>query len=178
MNIETARHVAARIWGDQNYSHIEMNGDLAEEIAKALMQNANYKRKVVTLNNGELTVTKIFSFCYAHKLPEYKGKCSNVHGHNSQLEVEIGANCPTQYNYPGMLIDFNELKAIVNEKIIDKLDHKFLNEDVDYFKVINPTVENMVIWIVNELEEVFGEALVRIRLYETPTSHSEWVRFE
>ena len=43
MELETARHIAARIWCDQEYSHVEMDVDLAEEIAVMLMDNANGK---------------------------------------------------------------------------------------------------------------------------------------
>jgi 6-pyruvoyltetrahydropterin/6-carboxytetrahydropterin synthase len=126
----------------------------------------------------ELSVVKIFDFCYAHHLPEYQGKCANIHGHNCQLHVEVNTNIKPKCAYEGMIIDFNELKEIINKEIIDELDHKYLNEDVAHFKNINPTAENMVIWIVSKLEPIFGNGLARVRFYETPTSYAEWVNYE
>lgn len=37
-----------------------------------------------------ITVTRKYSFCYGHRLPGYDGKCANFHGHNAEVEVEIG----------------------------------------------------------------------------------------
>lgn len=120
-----------------------------------------------------LTVTKKFEFEAAHHLPEYDGKCNNIHGHTFKLEVEVSDTDPVLNGndiYSTMIIDFGDLKRIVNEMIIDKLDHKYLN---DIFAVA-PTSETIVIWIVKELKEVFGVNLQRVRLHETSNSFSEW----
>lgn len=130
------------------------------------------------VHGGTLAITKTFSFCYAHKLPKYKGKCSNTHGHSGILEVEVNAPIGSSYQYKGMIMDFGELKSIVTKEIINVLDHKYLNEDIDYFKDTNPTAECIVIWIVQELLPIFKEGLVRIRLYETPDSYAEWIAYE
>ena len=75
-----------------------------------------------------------------------------------------------------MIMDFGDLKTIIQEQIVDVLDHKYLNEDIAHFKDINPTAENIVEWIVCQLGPTFEEGLARIRFYETPTSYAEWKR--
>ena len=128
------------------------------------------------VNNGEITSTKVFSFCYGHRLPDYDGCCKRQHGHNSSLEVTI-KSAKNRIVYDGMVIDFKDIKRIVEKKITDVLDHKFLNEDIDYFTYTNPTAENMIKWVVTELDKIFEDnSLVRVKLSETPTSYSEWAR--
>jgi 6-pyruvoyltetrahydropterin/6-carboxytetrahydropterin synthase len=119
-----------------------------------------------------LSVTKKFDFCYGHCLPGHKGKCKNTHGHNSTLEVELVSTETTDKMniYDGMIIDFGDLKNLVKETIIDRLDHQYLNEILE----VNPTAENLVKWTVRELQNVFGKSLVRVRIYETPDSYAEW----
>lgn len=129
-------------------------------------------------SSGELSVTKIFEFCYAHHLPRYDGACQQIHGHNCQLHIELGTNTEPDYTYNGMIIDFNEMKAIVQKEIIEKLDHKYLNQDVPYFKNNNPTAENITLWVVDKLIPIFGNGLIRVRIYETSTSYAEWVSDE
>jgi len=115
-----------------------------------------------------ITVTKVFEFEAAHHLPNYDGKCSKIHGHSYKLEVEVGRK--NKSTYPTMILDFSVLKKIVKEKIIDRLDHSYLNDIFEY-----PTAEAMVNWIRTELAhtELFVE---RIRLWETSTSYAEWRR--
>lgn len=133
-----------------------------------------------------LTITKMFNFCYAHFLPDYDGKCKDIHGHNAKLEIEINGS-GTLHNYDvGMIFDFSKLKYIVNERIIDILDHKFINSleqnnkrsycSSSQFKMMieTPTAELMVKWIVYELQKVFDRDLIRVRLYETNDSYCEW----
>lgn len=120
--------------------------------------------------DSKITVTKRFEFAYAHHLPEYNGKCANLHGHTGILEVEVGqALIPSLYE--GMVIDFGDLKRIVEEEVIKYFDHAYLNELIS-----RPTAENMVSWVVEKLETVFGHSLKRIRIYETPDSYAEWKR--
>jgi len=121
--------------------------------------------------DGLLSVTKRFEFDYAHKLPDYDGPCSRLHGHRGVLEVElVKEGLPNQFNtYEGMVIDFTDLKRVVKEVIIDRFDHYYLN---DILAV--PTAENMVKFTVKKLKEHFGRALIRVRIYETPSSFAEW----
>lgn len=118
----------------------------------------------------KLYITKIFTFDAAHRLPDYVGACSNLHGHQWTLEVEVSgkANVKT-----GMVIDFSHLKKIVDHQIIGTLDHTYLNDEYP-----NPTAEKMVESFVAIIGNVFeydqDVSLERIRLYETPTSFVEW----
>ena len=116
-----------------------------------------------------LTVTKEFEFAYAHYLPEYEGKCRNLHGHNAKLEVEVsGPPVNRQKVYPTMVCDFGDLKDVVRHEVIDKLDHSCLNDIMEY-----PTAEAICQWIWNVLFPIFGQRLERVRVYETSTSYAE-----
>lgn len=109
------------------------------------------------------TVTKEFVFDSAHQLEDYQGPCARVHGHTYKLQVTLeGMVNPAT----GMLVDFSTLKKIVNERIVDKLDHRMLNEVLDF----NPTAELMAQWMFNLLREDLP--VVRVRLWETPTSYA------
>jgi len=121
-----------------------------------------------------ITITKQFRFEAAHTLPNHSGSCKNLHGHSYLLEVEIGGVVNKDEKSPsyGMIMDFGDLKKIVKEKIIDKLDHTNLNDLGIY-----PTAENLVGWIYFMLKEWAEHEwvnLVRIRLYETVDSYAEW----
>ena len=110
-----------------------------------------------------LTVSKTFRFEAAHSLPNYEGDCANLHGHSYVLEVCVKG----EVDKNGFVMDFKTLKTIVQEKVIDLLDHTFLN---NIFKV--PTAENMVVWIVRKLQQ---DLLIhRVKLWETADSYCEW----
>jgi 6-pyruvoyltetrahydropterin/6-carboxytetrahydropterin synthase len=116
----------------------------------------------------KINVTKIFTFDSAHNLLNYEGKCKNLHGHTYKLEVTIRGISDER----GIVIDFSELKQFVNEVIIEKMDHKYLNDILEF----NTTCENMVVWIFNELNEKLVSDryfLQRVKLWETPTSFAE-----
>jgi queuosine biosynthesis protein QueD len=115
-----------------------------------------------------IRITKIFTFDSAHQLEDYEGKCRHLHGHTYKLEVtvkgEMGDN--------GMVFDFSILKKVVTERVISQLDHKYLNEVFDF----NPTSENMVVWIFEQIDECFeGQpcTLECVKLWETATSYAE-----
>ena len=120
-----------------------------------------------------LSICKTFSFGAAHQLPNYQGNCANLHGHRWQLEVEIkmleeeGLELGV---YKGMIMDFKVLKEDIEEAVIKKLDHQFINNILE-----NPTAENMILWIKKQLEKLFSmRGLFRIRLYESEDSYVEW----
>ena len=120
----------------------------------------------------EITVVKEFTFDAAHYLPNHPGKCKNTHGHTYRLQVGYKGDINPD---TGMVIDFSDIKKLVKEEIVDKLDHQFLNQlsSTDGFPSHLSTAENMVIWIVNKLIYTPGK-LCFVRLYETPTSYAEW----
>lgn len=122
-----------------------------------------------------LSVTKIMEFHYAHHLPGYDGACANLHGHTGVIEVEVKSHVdiPSEMtNYQYFVIDFSKLKELINEKVVSKFDHANLN---DVMTTV-PSAENMVMFAVNELLQVLGDALIRVRIYETTTSYAEWTR--
>jgi 6-pyruvoyltetrahydropterin/6-carboxytetrahydropterin synthase len=126
-------------------------------------------------HNKQVTVTKIFTFDSAHRLDDYIGKCANLHGHTYKLEVSIKGRT----DHRGIVVDFGDIKNIVNEQIIAKYDHRFLNDLMDF----NTTAENMVVHffaiIDNYLEQLDNPTpvqLVRVRLWETPTCYAEITR--
>jgi len=120
-----------------------------------------------------LSITKYFEFESAHKLPFYRGKCNNLHGHTYKMEIEIDGPATRKKPPDGMILDFVDLKSLVQTHIIDKYDHTMLNYIVE-----NPTAENLVEEIVKTLQGVFKKNLVRVRLWETSNSYAEWKRDE
>lgn len=118
-----------------------------------------------------LTITKIFEFDAAHYLPAYEGKCAKTHGHRWKIEVEVEGDIKDYGPCVGMIMDFSDLKKIVDEHIIDLFDHSLLN---NHF--LNPTAEMMISIIVGRLITLLPPTvrLRRLRLWETPTAYAEW----
>ena len=121
-----------------------------------------------------ITLTRIFTFEAAHHLPYYNGKCRKVHGHTYKLEVTIAGKVRSlsKYNpYSGMVVDFNDLKFHVEDKIIKKYDHSYLN---DFLPV--PTAECLIEKIAAELQEILPPDinLYEIRLWEGEKSSVRW----
>jgi 6-pyruvoyltetrahydropterin/6-carboxytetrahydropterin synthase len=139
-----------------------------------------------------LTISKEFSFEAAHMLSEHEGDCKNLHGHSYKMIVEVTGDMQN-----GMVIDFKDLKKIVKETIIDKIDHSFIyfnasNDEVEHkiadilkesgkriFEVnYRPTAENMAMDFYNILNGNLkdkGIRVVSITLYETQTSFAKVV---
>lgn len=115
----------------------------------------------------ELTIS--VNFEAAHYINQYPGKCSRLHGHNWKVEVNIYGD---KLDELGMLIDFRDLKATVNE-LMTKLDHYCLN-DIEPFCKINPTAENIAKYIYEQLGETqqFNQdvKLRSVRVWESPNS--------
>lgn len=102
------------------------------------------------------------------------GKCSlpNYHGHNYELEIKLTGEVDPA---TGFVMDLKQLSDIVNEKVLDKLDHKNLNLDVEEFKQLNPTAENIAVVIYDLLRPHIKPSLdLFIRLYETPRNYVEY----
>ena len=142
---------------------------------------------------AKIRVTKEFRFEIAHALWNYDGHCQNIHGHSYRLFVTVIGNPIRDEKNPklGMVVDFGDLKKIVNEEIISPYDHAIvLNKKaidelgdigsnmfkrrhiVDY----QPTCENMVVdfadKIINKLPKELK--LFSLKLHETATSFAEW----
>ena len=102
------------------------------------------------------------------------GKCNNPnwHGHNYTLEVTVaGAPDPET----GFVVDLSELKRLIEERVIDKLDHKNLNIDVDFLDGIIPSTENLAIAIWNQLHDAIPSGRLHcVRLQETERNIAEY----
>ena len=102
------------------------------------------------------------------------GKCANphFHGHNYELIVKLtGVPDPIT----GFVIDLKILSDLMKAEIIDRFDHRNLNEDCPEFKGINPTAENIAIIIYNILRSKIDAALdLKVRLYETERNFVEY----
>jgi 6-pyruvoyltetrahydropterin/6-carboxytetrahydropterin synthase len=114
-------------------------------------------------------LTTIVDFEAAHRLADYPGKCSRLHGHNWKVEVTVGGE---GLDNLGMLIDFRVLKQEVN-KVIETLDHYYLNE-VEPFRTVNPTAENIAGYVYRELKSHLGDsrgvAVKTVKVWESPHS--------
>ncbi len=130
-------------------------------------------------------ITRIEHFNAAHKLynpswtreqnEAFFGKCANEnwHGHNFELYVTIkGEPNPDT----GFVYDVKRLSKIINERVIEKLDHKNLNEDVDFMAGKMCSIENLVIAIWGQLEPHLPAEinLYCLKLYETPRIFVEY----
>src|ERR1700720_1852872 len=99
------------------------------------------------------SVTRELTFCYGHRLLNYDGKCRHLHGHNGKVVLTFEAAALDKL---GMVLDFSQIKQIVNKLIDDNLDHRMLlhkddpylpflrqqNEPV-FVMSVNPTAENI-----------------------------------
>ncbi len=139
-----------------------------------------------------IRITKEFRFEGAHALLDYDGKCRHIHGHSYRLFVTFKGEPRPELNHPksGMVMDFTEIKKIVNKLIIDPFDHSLLlRKDSKLLSDINeayenvlavdfqPTCENLTIYFASLLNNNLpaNVKLHSIKLYETPTSYVEWV---
>ena len=137
------------------------------------------------------SITKIFHFEMAHAIYDYPGACRNIHGHSYILHVSITNIEGVNGYFPGtgMIFDFKELKRIVNEAVLRKLDHQLVLSE-KYVKMNNvsgmenlfemeaePTAENLLRLIRKKLEPFFpgNMKLVKLLLYETKDSYAEWI---
>ena len=134
--------------------------------------------------NEKVAVFRKEHFCAAHRLnnPAWSeeknyavfGKCNNpnIHGHNYELNVKVTGEPAAA---TGFVIDLKYLSDLIKETIIEKLDHKNLNLDVQEFENLNPTAENIAIVIYNILRGKIDSKLdLQVRLYETPRNFVEY----
>jgi 6-pyruvoyltetrahydropterin/6-carboxytetrahydropterin synthase len=131
-------------------------------------------------------ITKRFHFSASHRVynaeltneENFKlyGNCSNPnwHGHNYVLEVTVAGEVDRELGY---LMDLKELKKTVDEAIIEKVDHRNLNIDVDFMKGTIPSSENIAVKFWNELEDRLtnpNAKLYSVKLFETENNFVEY----
>ena len=130
-------------------------------------------------------LTRVEHFNAAHKLynPEWSrekndavfGKCANDnwHGHNYELYVTVKGNPDPE---TGFVFDVKRLSLLIKEHVIEKVDHRNLNVDVEFLKDKFCSTENLAIGIWNQLIPHLpgGVHLHCIKLYETPRIYVEY----
>ncbi len=140
-----------------------------------------------------IRITKEFKFEMAHALKGYDGLCRNIHGHSYELKVTVSGRPIDEENHPklGMVMDFGDLKKIVNEEIVSQFDHalvlfeempiRLVDELKNQFERIiitdyNPTSEMMLIDFAARLQARLPENIIlkHLMLRETVTSYAEW----
>lgn len=136
-------------------------------------------------------LTKIFHFEMAHAIDNYPGACQNIHGHSYELHVTVAAHDQPVDFIPaaGFIIDFKEIKTLVNATIIRLLDHKLLLSQAFLLQYpsfseqeylvkwgVEPTAENILLFIKKILTETLSAniKLSHLKLYETKDSYAEW----
>jgi len=136
-------------------------------------------------NDMEAYLTLSTHFSAAHRLArpdlsyeensEIYGKCArpNGHGHNYHLEITVKGDIDAR---TGMLVDLGALQKIVDDLVIEPLDHTFLNKDIAYFTEVVPTAENIAAYISNVLRspiQKLGATLHKVKLIESPNNSCE-----
>ena len=138
-------------------------------------------------------LTKIFHFEAAHALNGYDGKCRNIHGHSYELRVTVKGRPLNEPGNPknGMVIDFHDLKNIVNQEVIEIFDHSFIignNMPKDFVEITKnnfdkvvelpyqPTTENMLADFALRIKKHLPQHvdLYSVTLQETRDNIAEW----
>ncbi len=128
-------------------------------------------------------VSRQIDFCYGHRLLNYEGKCRHLHGHNGRVVLTLAG---TALDDRGMLLDFGEMKRIVQRWIDDELDHRMilcrddpavsaLEELGEPLVLIdkNPTAENLA-RLIYEYAKQRGLPVVEVCLWETPNCSASY----
>jgi len=116
---------------------------------------------------NKIRISKDFKFDASHWLPNHS-KCGQIHGHTYKVNIAVEA---TPDINTGMVIDFHDLKNIVNP-VIDVLDHDCINK---YIRL--PTAENIALWIAKKINKAllsYGVVLHSVKVWETPTCCAKW----
>lgn len=147
-----------------------------------------------------ITVTKEYRFEAAHRLTNYVGECSNIHGHSYRVQIrlkrgtqfEIGKRSCPQLDEQGMVVDFKKIKELIGKWIMQHLDHALILDKNDgilingfnpeqhglkvYYIHGSPTAERIALRIMSVLESATFEDdvfPVWVRVWETDTAYAE-----
>jgi 6-pyruvoyltetrahydropterin/6-carboxytetrahydropterin synthase len=117
------------------------------------------------MRGPRISVTRQFHFAAAHYLPEYQGKCANLHGH--EWKVELSFERPVNVN-THMVIDYSDIKQLESLSVDALFDHSKLN-----LTLSNPTAENILLFIWERLMlDYDAKCLSQICVWEAPTSYA------
>ena len=129
------------------------------------------------MTNHKINLVSSYHICAGHRLSrddwsseknaEVYGHCANNHGHQYRLDLVLEGEISSE---TGMLINGYDVDAIVQPFLKESFDHKFLNDDVDFFKDHQPTAEWISVWAYHQLKDKFPEhvTLKKVRIGETP----------
>ena len=129
------------------------------------------------------TISRQFTFCYAHRLQGHTGKCANLHGHNGMVKIELRRS---QLNPQGMVADFIDIKNSIGEWIETTLDHRLILQESDPLADIlrghgeavltlpvEPTAENLA-KLIYEQTQKFGLPVAAVSFGETEKCLAEY----
>ncbi|MDR0391367.1 MAG: 6-carboxytetrahydropterin synthase [Planctomycetaceae bacterium] len=130
------------------------------------------------------TVSRDFLFCYGHRLLDYDGKCSHLHGHNARVRITLRG---AELDDGGMLLDFNKIKKAIGKWLDDNFDHRVIlckddplaelllqiNEPI-YLLPDNPTAENLAKVIFGYCEQL-KLPVVSVQFWETENCSAEFI---
>ena len=129
-------------------------------------------------------VTRIVDFCYGHRLLNYDGKCKNLHGHNGRAEIALVSETLDPL---GMVLDFTEIKRVVNTWIDETLDHRMiLHKDDPAVPLLrdlgepmhlvdeNPTAEHIA-QLIGEFAIGQGFPVAQVDLWETRNCYATYI---
>jgi 6-pyruvoyltetrahydropterin/6-carboxytetrahydropterin synthase len=138
-----------------------------------------------------IRVTKNFHFEMAHALSGYDGPCRHIHGHSYKLAVTVSGKPLDEPGHPlnGMVMDFSDIKSIVQSHVVEFFDHALVlsEEDKDrypglkeeeniIYTTFQPTCEMLLIHFTRLISRHLPPEmkLQSVRLTETPSSYAEW----
>ena len=137
------------------------------------------------MSKNHVLLTRIEKFSACHRLhskvltdEENKniyGPCNNPNGHGHNYTVEVTVKGPVDES-TGMVMNLTDLKQAINQAVMKPLDHKNIDKDVEYFKDRTSTVENIIIFIWDNMQRQLHDSslLYKIKLYETDKNIAEY----
>jgi 6-pyruvoyltetrahydropterin/6-carboxytetrahydropterin synthase len=130
-------------------------------------------------------ITRELHFCYGHRLLNYQGKCRHLHGHNGVAVITLES---ATLDERGMVVDFGDLKRVMQTWIDQQLDHRMLLHRADpivetlrqlnepmFLMDVNPTAENIA-KLLFDYAATQGFPVVEVSLWETPSSYATYRR--
>ena len=152
-------------------------------LRKVSLEYDDHKFTVKTDDLDMLKITRKYELAAAHRLwndqwesdKNYQefGKCANPNGHGHNYTLEISVQC--RVVNPDDTVDVVRVDSIVNDCVIEKLDHKNLCLDIPEMKGMVPTVENMSVVVWNMLSSEFEQhELVNVRIWETQNTYADY----
>jgi 6-pyruvoyltetrahydropterin/6-carboxytetrahydropterin synthase len=128
-------------------------------------------------------VTREINFSYGHRLLDYQGKCAHLHGHNGRILITLEASGLDQR---GMVLDFTEIKRVVQAWVDEHLDHRMVLRRDDpavpaleklgeplFLIDVNPTAENLA-RLIYDYGASQGFPVLEVQLWETPQSRAAY----